>query len=78
MHSAQTRRNGDQMTNTRYETADEGAHIAFLAEIFLCALDLLTRQQAHMAQTTVCELIDDEASEPNRQTIVDDRAYHRT
>ena len=43
MHAAQSRRDGDQLADTRNEPADEGRYIAFLAEILLGFLDLLTR-----------------------------------
>ena len=76
MHAAQTRRDGDQLTDARYETADERRDVAFLAKISFCALDLLAGEQAHMSQTRVGELIDHYPSEPHGETIVDDRADH--
>ena len=60
------------------ETADERRYIAFLAEILLCALDLLARQQTQVSEFAVGELIDDNTSEPHGQTVVDDGADHGT
>ena len=78
MHSTQTRRNGDHLTDTRNKPADEGGHIAFLAEILLGFLYLRTREQAEMAEFAVGELIDDDTSKPNGEAMINDGSYHGT
>ena len=59
MHAAQARRDRDELADAGDETAYEGGHVAFLAEIGFGTLQLLARQQTHVPQTRVGELIDD-------------------
>ena len=76
MHATQTRRDGDQLADTRDKTTDERGDIAFLAEVLFCALELLAGEKAHVSEFAISELIDDESAKPNREGIVDDGAYH--
>ena len=57
MHAAQTRRDGDQLTDARYETADERRDVAFLAkklsELKLPAVMTIDESDKKIAKTVV-------------------------
>ena len=72
LHARQTCRNGDELANSGYQTAEESGRSPVVTEILLCASHALLGDEAEMAPTGAGKLIDDGAAQPARQEIVDE------
>ena len=73
-HSGESGGNTDELADGRNETAEEGGGGAVVAEIGFGVLNLRAVNQADVTETTVCETIDQGATEPTRKPIVDECA----
>ena len=73
-HSGESGGNTDELADGGDETAEEGGGGAVVAEIGFGVLNLRAVNQADVPETTVCETIDQGATEPTRKPIVDERA----
>ncbi len=72
MHLGETGRNGDELTDGGNKAAHQCGNIAVLAEIVLCLLHFCAVEQQHVTHFAVGEPIDDRASEPKGQHVVDE------
>lgn len=77
VHPRQTGRNRDELAHSRNQSSNERRHRPVLVEIGFGIRHFSLVDQADVAETAVCEPVDDWPSEPHRQIVVDQRADER-
>ena len=74
-HAGQTGRNGDELTHGRNQPTDEGRYAAVLVEVAFGRFHLALVEQAHVSHAAVGKLVDERATYPAGQVVVEDGTY---
>ena len=74
MHTSQSGRNRDEVTDARNESSCQGGHDTVVVEVTLRLLYLLLVQQTHLAPLAVGKLIDNRSPNIKGYEVVDRRS----
>jgi len=72
LHAGQSGRDGDELAHGGYQSANESGYGTVLVKEFLGVLHLGFVDKAHMSEAAIGKLIDDGATEPFGQIIIDE------
>ena len=74
VHARQTRGNTDELTHARHQSSHQSGNHPVVAEETFALFDCLPVDQQHFCPFCLCQSVDDRASEPIGQRIVDESA----